>query len=161
MEELRQVRRDKRLTQSEAAAYLGVSLRSYKTYETDAGKVGTSKYQYLTETLAACETVDETHGILTLDEIRAACAEVFAEYPVKYCILFGSYARGTAKATSDVDLLVSTPVTGLRFFGMAERLRLALCKEVDLLGLRQLERNPALTDEILSDGVKVYAQHQK
>ena len=83
------------------------------------------------------------------------------EYDVKYCILFGSYAKGKATEKSDVDLLISTEIVGLRFFGIAERLRDALHKKVDLLDLRQLADNQALIDEILKDGVRVYEQSEK
>jgi predicted nucleotidyltransferase len=81
---------------------------------------------------------------------------VLDEYSVKYCILFGSYAKGSANEKSDVDLVISTEVTGLRFFGIAERLRRELHKKVDLLDLRQLNNNAELLDEILKDGVKIY-----
>ncbi len=156
MYSLKKLRKSKGLTQSEASALLGVSLRSYKTYENDESKVGTLKYSYMTEQLEKYVPLDEEHGILTLDEIKTACKTVFQEYSVKYCILFGSYAKDIATERSDVDLLVSTDVTGLRFFGMAERLREALHKKVDLLDLKQLTNNPDLIDEILKDGIKVY-----
>ena len=58
-------------------------------------------------------------------------------------------------------MLISTEVTGLRFFGIAERLRTALKKKVDLLDLKQLSENRDLIDEILKDGIKVYEQSEK
>lgn len=158
MDTLREIRMSKHLTQQQASAMLGVSLRSYSAYENDASKVGTLKYQYLADLLDRYVALDEEHGILTVEEIRAACRTVFAGYPVKYAILFGSYAKGTASGTSDVDLLISTEVTGLRFFGIAERLRTALKKKIDLLDLGQLHDNPVLLDEILKDGIRVYEQ---
>ena len=156
MSELKKLRMSKKLTQEEASALLGVSLRSYKTYENDESKKTTLKYRYLLDTLEKYNDLDEEHGILTIDDIKNACKTVFDEYSVKYCILFGSYAKGKATETSDVDLLISTDVTGLRFFGIAERLRTDLHKKVDLLDLRQLNNNEALLDEILKDGIKIY-----
>lgn len=41
----------------------------------------------------------------TLDEIRNLIAPVLELYHVKSAYLFGSYARGEATETSDVDLL--------------------------------------------------------
>ena len=157
---LKEKRCEKGLTQQQAAVILGVSLRSYKTYENDSSKVGSLKYSYMLETLDKYAPIDETHGILSLNSIKRACKTVFDEYPVKYCILFGSYAKGTAGETSDVDLLVSADVTGLRFFGMAERLRNELKKNVDLLDIKQLAGNCELIDEILMDGIKVYEQSE-
>ena len=62
------------------------------------------------------------------------------EYSVNYCILFGSYAKGLANEKSDVDLLISTNVSGLKFFGSIERLRTSLNKRVDLIGIKQFKK---------------------
>ena len=153
---LKDLRVSKGMTQKEASEYLGVSLRSYKMYETEEEKIGSFKYKYMVEQLEKYIELDEEHGILSIEEIKKACKEVFSEYSVKYCILFGSYARGAANEKSDVDLLVSTEVKGLRFFGMIEKLRVVLHKNVDLLDLNQLKENQELLDEILKDGVRVY-----
>ena len=158
---LKKLRIAKGLTQEEARALLGVSLRSYKTYENDEEKIGTLKYNYMLEQLEKYVPLDEEHGILTMDEIKNTCKTVLDDYSVKYCILFGSYAKGVATEKSDIDLLISTDITGLRFFGMAERLRNALQKKIDLLDLKQLSENRDLIDEILKDGIKIYEQSQK
>ena len=156
MSTLKELRLSKKITQQEACAILGVSLRSYKEYENNEKKVGTLKYRSMISELEKYVVLDEEHGILTLDEIKQGCKTVLDEYDVKYCILFGSYAKGTATEKSDVDLLISTDIVGLKFFGIAERLRETLHKKVDLLDLRQLADNQALIDEILKDGVRVY-----
>ncbi len=161
MSTLKELRKAKGLTQEKASALLGISLRSYKTYENDESKSGTMKYNYMLQQLEKCVLLDEEHGVLTLDDIKNGCKSVLDEYPVKYCILFGSYSKGTATDNSDVDLLISTDITGLRFFGIAERLRTALKKKVDLLDLKQLSENGDLIDEILKDGIKVYEQREK
>ena len=75
---------------------------------------------------------------------------------MKYCILFGSYARGSATEKSDVDILISTEITGLRFFGIAEKLRQELHKKVDLLDTEQLNNNKELLDDILKEGIRIY-----
>ena len=161
MPTLKELRISKGLTQEKASILLGVSLRSYKSYENDLTKIGTIKYNYMLEQLDKYISIDEEHGILTIDEIKKACKYVLEEYSVKYCILFGSYAKGKANEKSDVDLLVSTDITGLRFFGIVERLRNALHKKVDLLDLKQLSNNQNLLDEILKDGIRVYEQYKE
>ena len=75
---------------------------------------------------------------------------------VKYCILFGSYAKGKETPTSDVDLLISANIKGLKFYGLVEELRVALHKKVDVLDMNQLKNNLELTEEILKDGIKIY-----
>ena len=88
--------------------------------------------------------------------IRQVCADIFTAYPVDFCYLFGSYAKGLANEESDIDLLISTEVTGLQFFEIAERLRQGLHKKVDLLDFKQLVRNETLLHGILKEGVKIY-----
>lgn len=158
MSSLKELRISKHLTQKEAAEIVGVSLRSYKDYENDETKVNSLKYNSMLNELEKHAVIDEEHGVLTIDEIKNACKTVLDEYTVKYCILFGSYAKGHPTEKSDVDLLISTEVTGLRFYGIAERLRTELKKKVDLLDLRQLTNNNELLDEILKDGIRVYEQ---
>ena len=87
---------------------------------------------------------------------RRLCASVFDSYQVEFCYLFGSYAKGKATEVSDVDLLISTETTGLRFFEMTERLRKGLHKKVDVLDLKQLVNNEALIREVLREGVRIY-----
>lgn len=153
---LKQFRNKADMTQAEAAAYLNVSLRTYKTYETDSSKTKTNTYLFLHEKLEKLTLIDETHGVLTYIEVQQTVASILKKYPISYCYLFGSYAKGKASASSDVDLLVSNEVGGLGFFGLVEDLRTALHKKVDLLTVDQLSENPQLTDEILKTGIKIY-----
>ncbi|MBQ8578545.1 MAG: nucleotidyltransferase domain-containing protein [Clostridia bacterium] len=154
--ELKELRRASGMTQKACAEYLGIPLRTYVSYENDESKSDTLKYRYMLEKLSRRSQIDEEHGILTPEQIKKRCAAVFAAYPVNYCYLFGSYAKNRAKEESDVDLLVSTPLTGLAFFELAESLRDALGKKVDVLNQEQLKNNLTLTEEILKDGQKIY-----
>ena len=156
MTALKEMRITKKLTQQEAARRLGISLRSYIMYENDTEKEKTIKYRFLLQELQKMDTVDEEHGILTTEQIRKCCKEVLDSYQVEYCYLFGSYAKGKATEQSDVDLLISTKETGLRFYEIAERLRESLHKKVDLLDMKQLVNNETLIHEMLKDGIKVY-----
>ena len=156
MGDLKKLRLQKKLTQKEAADRMGVSLRSYVTYENDITKVDTPKYRFLISEMQKTNPLDEDHGILTLADIRKICEDLFQNYPVNYCYLFGSYAKANPNATSDVDLLISTPVTGLRYFELTEQLRERLHKRVDLLDAKQLLNNENLLNEVLKDGIKIY-----
>ena len=156
MNKLKSLRKEKNLTQQQAADYVGISLRSYKSYENDADKRGTIKYKYIYNELLKINPIDETHGVIDIEYIRSKCKKVLKKYDVSYCYVFGSYAKGKAKSTSDVDLLISSNISGLKFFGMVEELRKALRKEVDVLDIKQLKNNLQLIEEILSDGVKIY-----
>lgn len=156
MTELKQLRISKNLTQQMAAERMGISLRSYVSYENDKDKTNSIKYKFMLKELENINLIDEEHGILSIDDITKACQKVFAEYKVDYCILFGSYAKGKATEASDIDLLISTEITGLKFFGLAEQLREELHKKVDLLDRRQLANNAELLDDVLKEGIRIY-----
>jgi predicted nucleotidyltransferase len=157
---LKELRKKCGLTQAEASQITDIPLRTYINYENDSSKADSIKYNYIIQKLQEYSLVDETLGILRFEEIISVCAEVFSEYTVHYCYLFGSYAKGTPTEQSDIDLLISTEVSGLKFYGLAERLRERLKKKVDLINVEQLKDNPELIEEILKDGVKIYVQGQ-
>lgn len=153
---LKDLRIEKKMTQQEVADLVGISLRSYKSYENDEDKKDTIKYDYIVEKLEKVNIIDEEHGVLELEDIIEICSKIFERYNVYFCYLFGSYAKGYAKEDSDVDLLIDTDARGIDFYGLIEELRVNLHKKVDLLNIDQLKDNLELTKEILKDGVKVY-----
>ena len=157
---LKELRLLKRITQAQAAQIVGISLRSYKEYENDDKKKKTIKYNYIFNELSKIGYIDEDHGILSLETIRDVVSHVLSTFDVEYCYLFGSYSKNKASEMSDVDLLVSTKITGMSFFGLAEKLREALHKKVDLLNIEQLNNNQELLNEILLDGIKIYDKRQ-
>lgn len=156
MGKLKELRLDKKMTQQAVADLVGISLRSYKSYENEVDKEGTIKYNYIIEQLGRINYIDEEHGVLTVEDIMRKCSVVLSKYDVKFCYLFGSYAKGKETPTSDVDLLISTNIRGLKFYGLVEELRTALGKKVDVLDMNQLKDNIDLTEEILKDGLKIY-----
>lgn len=159
METLLQLRNRAGMTQSEAAKLFGVSLRSYQDYENVPAKAETIKYKYFTSRFEKMLLIDEEHGVLTIDQIKEICADVFKRYVVRTCVLFGSYSRGEATGKSDVDLLIDADVHGADFFGLCEELRVNLHKVVDLLDLNQVMINKELLQEILKDGIRIYEKH--
>lgn len=156
MKDLKSIRLDKELTQQQAAGIVGISLRSYKSYENDLDKRGNLKYNYIYEKLSQINPIDEEHGIVDLEYISRKCSKVFDKYKINFCYLFGSYAKGKAKDDSDVDLLISTEIKGLKFFGLVEELRNSLQKKVDVIEVAVLKDNVELLEEILKDGIKIY-----
>ena len=156
MKDLKSIRLDKKLTQQQAAGIVGISLRSYKSYENDLDKRGNLKYNYIYEKLSQINPIDEEHGIVDLEYISRKCSEIFDKYKINFCYLFGSYAKGKAKDDSDVDLLISTEIKGLKFFGLVEELRNSLQKKVDVIEVAGLKNSVELLEEILKDGIKIY-----
>ena len=153
---LKEIRKQNNLTQTQAANYLEISLRTYQSYEKEFRKQKGLRYEYMINTLRDYGYVDEENGLLTIDFIKETCRAILPKYDVSYCFLFGSYAKGKATEKSDVDLMIHTSANGLRFFELAEELREALHKKVDLIDQRQAANNFELVNEVLKDGIKIY-----
>lgn len=153
---LKELRLKKGLTQVDCAKYLGIPVRTYQNYENDKNKSTSIKYQFMLQKLEQYGYIDETHGVLSVDQIKKVCADIFFGKDITYCYLFGSYAKGKAGEESDIDLLVSTSITGVMFYDLVEELRERLKKKVDILNQDQLKDNVELVNEILKDGVKIY-----
>lgn len=153
---LKELRKLKKLTQKECAKYLNIPLRTYQNYENNQSKAGTIKYNYIIDKLNKYNYIDENHGILTIEQITITCKNIFDNFDIDYCYLFGSYAKGSATEISDVDLLISTPITGINFYDLIEAIREGLNKKIDALNHQQLSNNTELINEILKDGIKIY-----
>ena len=101
-----------------------------------------------------------TRRPLTIGIIKKALEPVFRQNGVKKAVLFGSYAKGTAKADSDVDLMVETDLTGFKFFGLAGEIDEALggVKKVDVLRGKDVVKGSRIDNEIRETGVVIYEQ---
>lgn len=152
---LKELRKKHGLTQKEAASLIGVPYRTYIRYEENESYVKTYKYKKMMEDLIDILKVDEEHGILTVDKIKKVLIPILKKHEIKYCYLFGSYARGDAQERSDIDLLIDTEITGLSFFKLVEEIREALCKKVDLLRLKDLEEGNPIILAILKEGIRI------
>ena len=84
MVDLKELRIEKKMTQQEVADLVGISLRSYKSYENDEKKQDTIKYKYIVEQLSKINYIDEETGILELEDIARKCSNVFEKYEVNF-----------------------------------------------------------------------------
>ena len=74
--------------------------------------------------------------VLSSDHIKKVITEYFKDKPVNKIWLFGSYARGEAIATSDIDLLVDIEAdanVGMSYYSWNEDLQELLHKKVDVV----------------------------
>ena len=152
---LAKLRKENALTQKQAAEMIGIPYRTYLRYEENESYFDTYKYKKIYQDLDNLVKVDEEHGILTIDKIKKLLLPILDKYSISYCYIFGSYARNEARANSDVDLLIDTDITGLKFYGLVEEMREALHKKVDLLRLQDLKNDNPIALEILKEGIKI------
>ena len=155
MNELKTIRKNIGITQEEAAKMVGVSRRTYQTYEEK--EIINKAYDEILAALRKMDGFDFNDFVLNPKIIKKRCEKVFVNHPeVKCAYLYGSYARGEATFESDVDILVVEHGMGMDFFGMAVELEEALGKKVDLQTHRQAAGDEFFIEQILKDGIKIY-----
>ena len=156
---LKELRTEYKLSQLEVANILGIPERTYRRYENDNNYGSSIKRRMFIEMLNEHCEVTETKGLLTIEQITEIVNRLFNEEykgQIDFCYLFGSYAKGLANEQSDVDLYVSSSLTGIHFIGLIEKLRQNLHKKVDLIRSSELNNNIELVNEIMKGGIKIY-----
>jgi len=156
--DLKEYRQQIGITMIEASKICGVPLRTYIRYESAENYGSILKRKQILLLLKDKYEINEEKGIISIEYIKNRISEILKKYKdnVSFCYLFGSYAKGYASETSDVDLCISTSLTGLKFIGLIEEIREALHKKVDLIRLSDLNNNIDLVNEIMKDGIKIY-----
>ena len=86
---------------------------------------------------------------INVDQIRPIITPIAQKYGVKKVYLFGSYAKGTATVSSDIDLLIEKglPLSLVQLSGLRQEASEALGVDVDLV-----------TMSAVSDGFKEKVQ---
>ena len=147
------------VSQSDVATLLKVPLRTYIRYEKDNSYGDELKRQMMINSINEKYEITEEKGILSIGFIKDELTKLFqSQYKdvVNFCYLFGSYAKGYANEKSDVDLCVSSSLTGIKIAGLAESIRNVLHKHIDLIRVDTLNGNIELLNEIMKDGIKIY-----
>lgn len=88
-----------------------------------------------------------------LDNIKRKSLPILKKNGIKHAGLFGSYARGEQKKSSDIDILVEFNGSLLKLAGIEIELENKLKKKVDLLTYNGI--HPYLRERILKDEVKI------
>ena len=97
--------------------------------------------------------------VLTIKEIRTRIKPVMEKHGIKEVYLFGSYARGEANPSSDVDLYCEKGDVETLFQKAAiiRELREALGKEVDFITLEST-LDDYFKEQIMEDMLKIWFQ---
>ena len=89
----------------------------------------------------------------TLEDIRSIVSRLAGQYGAERVYLFGSYARGDMKASSDIDLRIDKgSIRGIQLAGLLLDLKEAFGLPVDLIPTTSLDRqflNSIQKDEVL------------
>lgn len=92
--------------------------------------------------------------VYSTDEIRSFVRPLIARYGLSAASLFGSYARGEANPSSDIDIVVDGGPTfrALDVYAFGEDLRSATGKDVDVFERSELSSGP-FRDAVLREAV--------
>lgn len=155
---LKDLRQSLGITVKEASETCGVALRTYFRYEQDENYGNFLKREGIKNLLKEEYEVTEDKGLLTMDYIRKTVFDILekSKQHIDYCYLFGSYAKKRQRPSSDVDLCVSTSLTGFEIVELINELEKSLHKKVDFVRLSEARNNEILLKEIMRDGIKIY-----
>ena len=126
---LKEIRKSKNMTQEEASLVLGISLRSYKTYENMTDEYN-EKYHQLSLQLLKYESGDYNLAVMVKDELK------------KYIEPVRSYK--SRKILGDINEYLSSPITGkvLILYGIRRSGKTTLIKQA-LLSMNKADFNKA------------------
>ena len=96
--------------------------------------------------------------MLSIEEIKSYIIPVVEKYPIEKVILYGSYARGDASDTSDIDLVVESggKMRNSRIFTLGGDLLMVLPVRVDVYDILEIANPSAIYENIQKEGVVIY-----
>ena len=96
--------------------------------------------------------------MLSIEEIKSYIIPVIEKYPIERVILFGSYARGDASDTSDVDLVVESggKMRNRKIFALGGDILAVLPVRADVYDILEIEKPSLMYENIQKEGVIIY-----
>lgn len=95
-----------------------------------------------------------------IDKVKRYTAIIKAHFPVKMVILFGSYARGNARKSSDIDVAVVVDKSSndcLESEAKLNRLRRSIDLRIEPVLFEEDEKDPeGFFEEVLKTGEIIY-----
>lgn len=98
-----------------------------------------------------------SNRIFTLEDITRLVKPIAEKYRVQEIYLFGSYARGEADESSDLDFLVfgGENFKPTMIFSLAEDLREVLKKDVDVFEITEINQDSDFFQAIMKERLLV------
>ena len=95
--------------------------------------------------------------VSTTEQIISVFVPLFKKNNIKNAYLFGSFAKGTEREESDIDLLVESDLEGFAFLSFVQELEDAAGRSVDCFDVRHIVNGSRFENEIRESGVLLYA----
>ena len=96
--------------------------------------------------------------MIDLQSIKTQLEPLFIKHGVVRAIVFGSYSKGTATESSDIDIVIDSNgfLGGINFFIAQAEMAQALPIESDIFEMREIKEGSKMQSEILRSGVIIY-----
>ena len=98
------------------------------------------------------------NAVYTIDEIKRRFLDVTRKYNIAEAWLFGSYARGDATYTSDLDFYIRTGelISGWDIGGIWADTEKAMNKKIDIVYADQMVIDKEFEEEMRKNFIKIY-----
>lgn len=146
--DLKSLRKSKKLTQQEASDITGVPLRTYQNYENEIDKCHSIKYKYLYDCIMKFGFIDETHGVLSIEDIKVEINDFKNKYGLEF-ILIGDYARNKANDTSYIEMVINGEIND----NLVQELKTKLKKEIKLHSIEFIDYN--IIKDVINFGIRL------
>jgi len=96
--------------------------------------------------------------LYSIEEIRNKLRPIFESVPIYQAILFGSYAKGTAGAESDIDIVIDSrgELRESDYLSVLEEVSQAFQVPVDLIEASQIDEGGRTHDKVTKTGLVIY-----
>ena len=96
--------------------------------------------------------------VYTTDELKEKLYPIFNSAPIEKAILFGSYAKGLQKPSSDIDIVIDSQgkLLNINFYGVLEEITECLEKRVDLIEISEIRKDSPIYHVVEQEGVVLY-----
>ncbi len=101
------------------------------------------------------DRINITLGMTQLQQLKQLIVPILNRYMVKHAAIFGSVAKGSANAQSDLDLLIEPErnFTLFKMLALEEEIACVLNRKVDIVEYGALK--PSIKDEVLRTAVTI------
>lgn len=150
--EYRDARREEDLARLRRLLVLRAMVASGLSQRQIAEALGVSQ-PAVSQQLQSGNRLDGVHPQVLLEAAGPVLKALAADFGFERLAVFGSIARGTASAHSDIDLMVESPpgTSSLEFVGLKRLIEQVLGREVDLIDYGGLK--PKVDDDIPREAV--------